>query len=253
MCGISGMLDLTNGISTQVLEAMNNVAKYRGPDDEGYFVLSRKDSVYLSGADTVKTRMPMPDIRGIEEKGYILGFGHRRLSIIDLTEYGHQPMRLGNLTVTYNGEIYNYKELRTELELTTPYRGDDLQRGGCFHDLPGQWIELDENNIHALQRFDQLILVQHPSNIHHSCVGNMIKHLLQFFLVRRNDIGSNQQIHGKPSFQLAFLAGYSRLSFTAKTTFPIDGIYADSSVAEYGTGTFGAPSRVIGATNESNA
>ena len=51
---------------------------------------------------------------------FAIGFGHRRLSILDLSAYGHQPMcsREGNLWITYNGEIYNYFEIR-KLKLKT--------------------------------------------------------------------------------------------------------------------------------------
>ncbi len=64
---------------------MNDKVIHRGPDDEGYFF----------------------------EKNF--AFGHRRLSIIDLSKAGHQPMQREHLTITYNGEIYNYIELKEEL------------------------------------------------------------------------------------------------------------------------------------------
>jgi len=89
MCGISGIVhfDQTRSVQRGVLEAMNAVLSHRGPDADGLF---------------------------LEE---YVGLGHRRLSIIDL-ETGAQPMLSAdrNVVITYNGEIYNYLELREELE-----------------------------------------------------------------------------------------------------------------------------------------
>lgn len=89
MCGIAGIIH-TNGepCSPGVLRRMTDAVAHRGPDGEG---------VYVDGS---------------------VGLGHRRLSIIDLSPAGHQPMISadGQYVLTYNGEIYNYQELRVELE-----------------------------------------------------------------------------------------------------------------------------------------
>ena len=84
MCGIAGFIDSTK--SLEDLKAMTNALIRRGPDDEGYFF----------------------------EQG--VGLGHRRLSIIDLSICGHQPMFFEDLVIIFNGEIYNYKEVKKELE-----------------------------------------------------------------------------------------------------------------------------------------
>lgn len=91
MCGICGFVGGKN-ISLEQLRAMNDTMYHRGPDD--------------SGAEIYE----MPD-------GRQAGFAHRRLSILDLSELGHQPMHSCDrrITVVYNGEIYNYRELREEL------------------------------------------------------------------------------------------------------------------------------------------
>lgn len=90
MCGIAGKISFTDKpVSTKEVEAMCNAIKHRGPDDSG---------VYIS-----------PDAK--------VGLGHRRLSIIDLSPLGHQPMRyLDRYEIVFNGEIYNYQEKRTLLE-----------------------------------------------------------------------------------------------------------------------------------------
>ena len=94
MCGLAGFLDLTRSTSAQALEAraraMGEAVRHRGPDDAAEHV--------------------------VEEAGLAMAF--RRLAIIDLSEAGRQPMTSadGRWTVAYNGEIYNYRDLRAELE-----------------------------------------------------------------------------------------------------------------------------------------
>jgi asparagine synthase (glutamine-hydrolysing) len=83
MCGICGFID--GRVERSTLEAMSAAIARRGPDDAG-----------IHFADGV-------------------GLGHRRLAIIDLSPHGHQPMRRGSLLITFNGEIYNYAEVRAEL------------------------------------------------------------------------------------------------------------------------------------------
>lgn len=89
MCGICGVLYFGNEIlDKKILRCMNDSIKHRGPDGYGFYVDGK------------------------------IGLGHRRLSIIDLSEKGKQPMSNedGTLWITFNGEIYNYKELREQLK-----------------------------------------------------------------------------------------------------------------------------------------
>ena len=89
MCGITGILNLDGDpVAQTVLHEMTAALVHRGPDAEGYF---------SDGA---------------------LGLGHRRLAIIDLTAAGQQPMATDGrpLVLSYNGEVYNFRELRSELE-----------------------------------------------------------------------------------------------------------------------------------------
>lgn len=90
MCGISGFIDFNKRTELQVLERMNRTLAHRGPDGEGYGLF--------------------------HHSGATVGLGHRRLSIIDLTEGGKQPKTFGSLHITFNGEIYNYAEIKKELE-----------------------------------------------------------------------------------------------------------------------------------------
>ncbi|HNU88807.1 MAG TPA: asparagine synthetase B, partial [Ferruginibacter sp.] len=90
MCGISGFADFTKKTGRETLEKMNRIMAHRGPDGEGY-------GIYDIPAATI-------------------GLGHRRLSIIDLSEGGKQPKTYRHLHITFNGEIYNYLEIKKELE-----------------------------------------------------------------------------------------------------------------------------------------
>ena len=119
MCGISGYLDLKNGVSVETLRQMNDVIRHRGPDDEGYALIGACGAFLCGGADTDPSlNLPPLSNAFLVEGGAFLGLGHRRLSILDLSPSGHQPMYLPaqQLALVYNGEIYNYIELRQELE-----------------------------------------------------------------------------------------------------------------------------------------
>lgn len=91
MCGICGFVSKEN-ITPEQLKLMNDTMFHRGPDDSGEEIFDRKD-------------------------GFHVGLAQRRLSIMDLTVLGHQPMHSADrrISVVYNGEIYNYKELKKEL------------------------------------------------------------------------------------------------------------------------------------------
>lgn len=90
MCGIAGFIDFSNSSTKNDLLRMTEALNHRGPDDSGY-------SFYDKSATKI-------------------GFGHRRLSILDLSKHGHQPMEFEDLEIVYNGEVYNFKEIKKELE-----------------------------------------------------------------------------------------------------------------------------------------
>lgn len=88
MCGITGIVNLDNNrINKKILLAMNQALKHRGPDDKGFWIENN------------------------------IGLAQRRLSILDLSPLGHQPMFYDrkNLVIVFNGEIYNYIEIRDKL------------------------------------------------------------------------------------------------------------------------------------------
>lgn len=122
MCGISISIS-KNNISVTDLIKQNNVISHRGPDDEGYVLFENSFINILGGADTPENiylaKLPYnPKVKINNLDGnYFLGFGHRRLSILDLSEFGHQPMSYDNnrYWITFNGEVYNYLEIKEEL------------------------------------------------------------------------------------------------------------------------------------------
>ena len=89
MCGIAGVFGNGFKVESELILKMTEIIKHRGPDAGGLWI----------------------------NEHYNIGFGHRRLSILDLSSSGNQPMEYddGNYVITYNGEIYNYLELKNEL------------------------------------------------------------------------------------------------------------------------------------------
>src|SRR5262245_10782235 len=100
MCGIAGFLlpttfELDHPLRT--LSDMTSALRHRGPDDEGFWF----------------------------DTSLRVGLGHRRLSILDLSKAGHQPMQSpsGRYSIVFNGEIYNHLELRAALEASSAPHG----------------------------------------------------------------------------------------------------------------------------------
>lgn len=125
MCGICGIIDLSgSGRATpQNITILNNGLRHRGPDDEGYFSKSDTNSRALFGEETPSRVIeyntpyqPKEHIHKSPNPSTIL-LGHRRLSIIDVSPAGHQPMKDAKeeLWIVFNGEIYNYIELKETL------------------------------------------------------------------------------------------------------------------------------------------
>ncbi|RQO35157.1 asparagine synthase (glutamine-hydrolyzing) [Chryseobacterium sp. KBW03] len=116
MCGISGYYSFHKSISSKNILEMNQAIRHRGPDDEGFWLYEHGQATSFSGNDStlkIKEQFPLLQNRNSE-----IALGFRRLSIIDLSEKGHQPMLSEDekIIITFNGEIYNFKKLRKELE-----------------------------------------------------------------------------------------------------------------------------------------
>src|SRR5262249_21438812 len=123
MCGIAGVYSPRARVDLLAVRSMLSAMKHRGPDDRGEQVLA----------------------------GGQLAFGHLRLSILDLSPLGHQPMATpdSRTWIVYNGEVYNFRELRADLErlgwtfqsesdtegILAAYRVWGLQAGERFHGM----------------------------------------------------------------------------------------------------------------------
>ena len=104
MCGISGFFNYSNGSIQNgegLIRKMNGVMEHRGPDDSGVWA-NEKRNVFL---------------------------GHQRLSILDLSSAGHQPMHSSQCTntIVFNGEMYNYKELKKQLKINDFQSNSDTE------------------------------------------------------------------------------------------------------------------------------
>jgi asparagine synthase (glutamine-hydrolysing) len=108
MCGICGEIDFNKAVTVEPNRRMCKVLTHRGPDDQGMVFI--KGNQYLEVKDSSKF---IPD-----ENHFEVALGHRRLAIIDLSEAAHQPMTNedGKIWIVFNGEIYNFQELREGLE-----------------------------------------------------------------------------------------------------------------------------------------
>lgn len=122
MCGISAIIS-KNGFSFRSLQKMTDIIRHRGPDGAGYVCFSAEQVDIVADKDTPEAVINFtgnyhPKNRDIPEYLYKVGFGHRRLSIIDLSEAGHQPMcdQTGKFWIIFNGEIFNYLEIKKELQ-----------------------------------------------------------------------------------------------------------------------------------------
>lgn len=120
MCGIAALIPRSGAPDAGLLDRLTDTVVHRGPDGRGVFV------------------------------DPLIGLGHRRLAIVDLTDNGKQPLHLGPLTISYNGEVYNHVELRAELEAlghsfvgrsdTEVIAAAYLEWGSaCLHRFNGMW------------------------------------------------------------------------------------------------------------------
>lgn len=126
MCGIAGFIS-TRPQPAGIIGRMTDLIRHRGPDDEGFALFrdlsvtprtcggrDTPDDVYAAGVEYA----PRERLADLGDCPVSLALGHRRLSIVDLSPLGHQPMCTQDrrFWIVFNGEIYNHVELRAELE-----------------------------------------------------------------------------------------------------------------------------------------
>jgi asparagine synthase (glutamine-hydrolysing) len=132
MCGIAGIVSLNRRtVEPRAIKRMCDILAHRGPDDAGYVFFRLSENKLGEGGYWCGFAEPafkhlnehLPVFGGeyfteeMSKHQFDIALGHRRLSIIDLTHYGHQPMSSSDrrFWVVYNGEIYNYPEIKAGL------------------------------------------------------------------------------------------------------------------------------------------
>ena len=146
MCGIAGLVAPPGArMPLDVLQRMTDAIAHRGPDGEGFLVAS-------PAPEGFRHRLVRRAKEAGDEPAPRVGLGHRRLAILDLSDRGLQPLTVdgGKTWIVFNGEIYNYRELRAELEargvrFTTQTDTEVLLQGylawgaGCLPRLQGMF------------------------------------------------------------------------------------------------------------------
>ena len=127
MCGIAGFI-AGHGrlLSNEIICKMASMINHRGPDDEGFVILKSHDQLIQLGGDSTPHEVwdtfteyrPVAKITSFMGDASIMALAHKRLSVLDLSPAGHQPLSYssGRFWIVFNGEVYNYTEIRRELQ-----------------------------------------------------------------------------------------------------------------------------------------
>lgn len=210
MCGIAGILSLgKERIDQNELLKMSSAIKHRGPDDEGYVLIDSKSKSWkvFSGQDSIgEIKSKHDQLSGFENNRHDIGLAHRRFSIIDLSSGGHQPLFNveEEICVVFNGEIYNYVELKDEL----------IKLGYSFR-----------------TNSDTEVLVQ----AYHCWGNNFVQHLNGFWAILLYDFRNNKLICsrdrvGKKSLYWCAHNGNLYFSSEIKGLLAIDSIFNKASL-----------------------
>ncbi|MDV7340824.1 asparagine synthase (glutamine-hydrolyzing) [Terasakiella sp. A23] len=151
MGGLVALINAKGEINAQTLVDMTQTIAHRGPDGEGFAQLSPQRAG------------PFDREEISEDSDYCVGLGHRRLSVIDVSDGGHQPMcdPNGRYWITYNGEIYNFLELRSELiEL-----GHRFKTHSDTEVLLTAWTEWGKNCLDRLNGMFAFVIYDRKTNV----------------------------------------------------------------------------------------
>jgi asparagine synthase (glutamine-hydrolysing) len=203
MCGIIGIVKKT-GIDSFELQCMSRIQRHRGPDDEGYVLIDNQNQQhFLRGDGTINEFSYLPHINKISEISAYIGLAHRRLSIIDLSYAGHQPMGYNEnkFIIVYNGEVYNYKEIKRDLQSkdytftsnsdTEVILGAYNEWGGeCVKKFIGMWafaiLDLKENIVFLSRDRFGIKPLYYTARPEAFAFSSEIKGLLELDFVKRN-------------------------------------------------------------------
>lgn len=126
MCGIAGIINFSGKIDNipRYISIMADTLRHRGPDGDGFLIVNDCETICAHGKDTPESVLvssvnyaPTMPVMNVSSENIQFALGHRRLSIIDTSPAGHQPMcdAEKKIWIIFNGEIYNHIELREEL------------------------------------------------------------------------------------------------------------------------------------------
>jgi len=166
MCGILGLVRVRRHgpTTTAALVEATQIVRHRGPDDEGYLLWAQgcAPRVY-AGPETAPQSSAAHGLRALPSgTEWHVALGHRRLSIVDLSPGGYQPMihPESSLAVVFNGEIYNHIELRQELECL----GHSFRSRSDTEVLLAAWMQWGEESLHRLNGMFAFVLLD-PQNL----------------------------------------------------------------------------------------
>lgn len=151
MCGIFGIWHRDGRrVDVDALDRASKLIRHRGPDDEGFLLVNTTSggTRHAAGDDTYE-HIAAPHVKRAADQPFDFGFAFRRLAIVDLSPLGHQPMASsdGRFWLMFNGEIYNYVEIRAELQS----RGHTFRSTSDTEVVLAAYIEWREQ---CLQRFN---------------------------------------------------------------------------------------------------
>lgn len=199
MCGIFGIYSSDHTpLSISEVFRSTTLLKHRGPDDEGYLLVDTQTGriAPCGGPDTDPSLRQSNIQTQPFQQQFDLAFGFRRLSILDVSPAGHQPMASsdGACWIVYNGEIYNYLELRSEL-ITHGYQfrtGTDTevilaayQHWGldCLKHFTGMWafalLDTTQRRLFLARDRFGIKPLYYSNNVSHFVFASEIKALLQ--------------------------------------------------------------------------
>jgi asparagine synthase (glutamine-hydrolysing) len=164
MCGILSIVNTTSGVRSEDLIAASSIIRHRGPDDEGLLTWNPGENpVIWAGGDTAPSTLQHWRYQPLQAgKRFSVGFGHRRLSILDLSPGGHQPMQFSDagLTITYNGEVYNYPDVRKELEAL----GHTFNNRSDTEVILHAWAQWGPECLHRFNGMFAFVILDHKRN-----------------------------------------------------------------------------------------
>jgi asparagine synthase (glutamine-hydrolysing) len=157
MCGIFGLIDKAGKANGKLIIDSTTIIKHRGPDDEGYLTWVPGEQPCLwAGIETSvgsKVQHDLPELPS--DTRFKVGFGHRRLSILDLSPAGHQPMLYQHLSISFNGEVYNYLEVKQELETM----GHQFKTGTDTEVILQAWAQWGPQALHKFNGMFSFLLL----------------------------------------------------------------------------------------------